>query len=169
MTPNLAGGGRPAISPLRNRRSRVVQPMNTRAVERIRTVLRYALAAVYGPFGVVHMLASRAFLPIMPPIIPFPRTVVVLTGVCELAGAVGLLVPRTRKAAGMALALYAICVYPANIYHALAHAHVPPLPDSWWYHGPRLLFQPVFVWWALFVGGVVSWPWRRTGAGAERS
>ncbi len=125
-----------------------------------RTVLRLALAAVYAPFGVLHLGAARAFLPIMPPAIPFPETVVRATGVCEIAGAVGLLVPRTRRAAGVALAAYAVCVYPANLYHALAHRHVPPLPDGWGYHLPRLLFQPVFVWWALFAGGALDWPWR---------
>ena len=135
--------------------------MTPSALARTHAVLRYALAAVYGPFGVLHVLSSAAFLPIMPPGVPFPRTVVVLTGACEIAGALGLLIPRTRNAAGVALALYAACVFPANIYHALAHRHVPPLPDSWWYHGPRLLFQPVFVWWALFAGGVTDWPWRR--------
>ncbi len=138
--------------------------MKTDRRENARTVLRYAMAAVYAPFGVVHMRAPDSFLPIMPPQIPYPHMVVVLTGACELAGGLGLLLPRTRKAAGVALALYAACVYPANIYHALAHRHAPPLPDSWWYHGPRLLFQPVFVWWALFAGGVVDWPWRRTPA-----
>ena len=134
---------------------------------RTHAVLRYALAAVYAPFGVLHVLSSAAFLPIMPPGVPFPRTVVVLTGACEIAGALGLLIPRMRKAAGVALALYAACVFPANIYHALAHRHVPPLPDSWWYHGPRMLFQPVFVWWALFAGVVTDWPWRR-GVGETR-
>ena len=134
--------------------------MRPQSLDRIRRVLRYALVAVYGPFGVVHMAFTKAFLPIMPPVIPAPQTVIALTGACELAGAVGLLIPRTRKAAGIGLALYAVCVYPANIYHALAHRHVPPLPDSWWYHGPRLLFQPVFVWWALFAGGLIAWPWR---------
>ena len=62
----------------------------------------------------------------------------------------------------MGLALYAACVYPANVYQALWHKHVPPIPDSWWYHAPRLAFQPVLIWWALFVGGVIDWPWRRT-------
>ena len=138
--------------------------MTPERLDRVHSLSRYALAAVYAPFGLLHMRAAAAFLPIMPPGIPYPRTVVVLTGVCELAGAVGLLVPRTRRAAGVALALYAVCVFPANLYHALAHRHVPPLPDSWWYHGPRLLFQPVFVWWALFAGGVTDWPWRRAPA-----
>lgn len=132
--------------------------MTPKGLSRTQAVLRYVLAAVYGPFGVLHMRAPKSFLPIMPPVIPFPETVIVLTGACEVAGAVGLLIPRTRKAAGIGLALYAACVYPANIYHALAHRHVPPLPDSWWYHGPRLLFQPVFIWWALFAAGVTRWP-----------
>ena len=56
------------------------------------------------------------------------------------------------------LALYAVCVYPANIKHALNDLNVPPIPSSWWYHGPRLAFQPVFVWWALFAAGIVDWP-----------
>ncbi len=126
----------------------------------VRTLLRYAMAVIYVPFGVVHVVAAKAFLPIMPPMIPYPQTVVVLTGLCEIAGGCGLLIPWTRKWAGIGLALYAVAVYPANIYHALSHHHVPLLPDSWWYHVPRLLFQPVFVWWALFAGGVISWPKR---------
>ena len=138
--------------------------MRSDRLERTRTGFRYVLAAVYAPFGLLHMNAPHAFLPIMPPQIPYPGAVVVFTGACEVAGALGLLVPRTRKAAGVALALYAACVFPANIYHALAHRHVPPLPDSWWYHGPRLAFQPVLIWWALFAGGVVDWPWRVTPA-----
>jgi uncharacterized membrane protein len=56
------------------------------------------------------------------------------------------------------LALYACCVLPANIKHAVEGIHLPPMPDSWWYHGPRLAFQPVLVWWALFCAGVIDWP-----------
>ena len=139
--------------------------MTPRTLAAAHVVARWCLAALYAPFGVLHMSAPRAFLPIMPPGVPFPLTVVTLTGACEIAGAAGLLIPRTRRAAGWALALYAVCVYPANVYQALAHKHAPPIPDSWWYHGPRLLFQPVFVWWALFAGGVIAWPWRE---GRER-
>ena len=141
--------------------------MTSERLDSVHSLLRYALILIYAPFGLLHMLAATAFLPIMPPWIPYPRTVVILTGACELAGAAGLLAPRTRRAAGAALALYAACVFPANLYHALAHRHVPPLPDSWWYHGPRLMFQPVFVWWALFAGAVTDWPLRRKLAGGR--
>lgn len=125
------------------------------ASERRRRVARLACAATYVPFGVLHVLAPAKFLPIMPPAIPYPRQVVVVTGVAEILGGVGLLIPATRKAAAIGLALYAVGVYPANVYHALARKKVPPLPDSWWYHGPRLAFQPVFVWWALYAGGLL--------------
>ena len=114
-----------------------------------------ACAAIFVPFGVLHVVAPDRFLPIMPPRVPYPRQVVVATGVAEILGGLGLLITSTRRAAGIGLALYAIGVYPANVYHALARKKVPPLPDSWWYHGPRLAFQPVFVWWALFAGGLL--------------
>ena len=49
-----------------------------------------------------------------------------------------------------------------NIKHAIDGIHVPPIPDSWWYHGPRLLMQPALAWWALFCAEVIAWPWRET-------
>jgi uncharacterized membrane protein len=86
--------------------------------------------------------------------------VIFLTGACEIAGSVGLLTVRWRKLAGVMLALYAVCVFPANVRHAFDGIAVPGLPQSWWYHGPRLAFQPVFVWWALFCAGAIDWPLR---------
>lgn len=129
----------------------------------LRTVLRWLLAAIYIGFGTLHLAKAQSFLPIMPPLIPWPLLVVKLTGACEIAGGLGLMIPGLRKAAGIALAAYAVCVFPANLYHALSGVHVPGLPSSWWYHGPRLAFQPVFVLWALYAGGVYP-PLRSTRA-----
>lgn len=127
---------------------------------RTQTVLRIVLILFYGVAGVVHVAAPDKFLPIMPDFVPFPRTVVIVTGFCELAGVLGLLIPRLRKAAAIGFALYAVCVFPANIKHALMGIDVPGLPSSWWYHGPRLLAQPVIVWAALFCADLVRWPFR---------
>ncbi len=131
---------------------------------RSRTIARTALALAYAGIGVVHVTRPDAFLPIMPDWVPIPRDVVLATGVCELVGAAALAHPRLRRAAGWAFAAYAVCVFPANIKHAIDNVNVPPIPSSWWYHGPRLAFQPVFVWWALWSTGVVDWPFgsRRT-------
>ena len=82
-----------------------------------------------------------------------------------MAGGAGLLVspkwlPGIRYVSGIGLALYAICVFPANINHAIYNIAIEGTALSWAYHGPRLLFQPVFVWWALVVGGVTRWPFK---------
>lgn len=123
---------------------------------------RLGLMAVYGFIGVVHLVATAKFLPIMPDWVPEPRRVVFLTGLCELAGVAGLMWRPTRRWAGILLALYAVCVFPANIKHAVEGIHIDGLPDTWWYHAPRLAFQPVFVWWALYATHVVDWPFARS-------
>ncbi len=122
---------------------------------------RLGLMAVYGFIGILHLTATRQFLPIVPDWVPAPHAVVVLTGLCEIAGVIGLLWRPSRRWAGLLLALYAICVVPANIKHAVEGIHVAGLPDSWWYHGPRLAFQPVFVWWALYATDWIDWPFKR--------
>jgi uncharacterized membrane protein len=140
--------------------------MSPRTLDRLRLGLRLAMVAIYLAAGALHLGAPDAFVVIMPPIIPHPREMVLFTGACEIAGALGLLIPPLRRLAGVMLALYALCVWPANIYQALWHVRAPPLPDSWWYHGPRLAFQPVLIWWALFAGGVVDWPFTRRRPGS---
>ena len=139
-------------------------PDSSRPHPRLRAVLRWLLAAIYIAFGVVHLRSAPGFLSIMPAWVPYPLEVVLFTGVCEILGGLGLLVPRLRWISGVMLALYAVCVYPANLHHAFGQVAVGGLPSSWWYHGPRLAFQPVFVWWALFAGGVIDWPFRRRPA-----
>jgi uncharacterized membrane protein len=90
-----------------------------------------------------------------------PREVILVTGLCEIAGAIALATRRLRYASGVMFAAYAVCVYPANITHALRGVPLAGLDLGWWYHAPRLAFQPVFVWAALFAGRVVDWPMRR--------
>jgi uncharacterized membrane protein len=114
----------------------------------------------YFTAGILHLVRPGAFLSIVPGWVPWPRATVLITGLCEIAGAVGLALRRTRRLAGTMLALYAICVFPANIVHAqrdLGSGHGLGL----WYHVPRLLAQPLIVWWALFAGEVTIWPFRR--------
>lgn len=130
--------------------------MTPRTIKRWRSALRLASAATFIPMGVLHIRATERFLPIMPPQIPRPREVVIATGVAEILGGIGILIPWVRKPAAIGLAAYAVGVFPANIYHAVARKHVPPIPDGWWYHAPRLAAQPLFVFWALFAGGLIG-------------
>jgi len=135
---------------------------------RWRTALRWLLALLYAAAGWFHLTAPDPFLRIMPGFVPWPELVVRLTGLAEFAGAAALVQPfspQLRRAGGWGLALYALCVWPANINHfALDMAR----PGHGWglaYHVPRMLLQPVLIWLALWVGGVTDWPWRRRSEG----
>jgi uncharacterized membrane protein len=125
--------------------------------------MRWVLAAFYVTAGIAHLGVPEKLLLIMPGWVPFPTQVILLTGVFELTGAVALLT-RTplRWWAGVGLALYALCVWPANFKHAFDGIEMPYIGNSWWYHGPRLALQPVIMWWALYAGEVTDWPWRAT-------
>jgi uncharacterized membrane protein len=129
-----------------------------------RTFFRYLLALIYLAAGIIHLRSPGGFLAITPSWVPFPAEVVAFTGIAEIAGAIGLITRRYRYAAGVGLALYSVCVFPANINHAINDIAIGGTRLSWWYHGPRLAFQPVFVWWALWVGGVTDWPFKRLRA-----
>ncbi len=130
-----------------------------------RVVARWALAILYVAAGGLHLSAPAMFLPIVPGWVPFPRQVIVGTGLCEVAGGIGLLFGKLRRVAGLALALYAVCVFPANIKHAIDSLSAPHPTLGWWYHAPRLAIQPVLAWWALFAGDVVRWPFGRRQLG----
>ncbi|WP_428377090.1 DoxX family protein [Lichenicoccus sp.] len=123
-------------------------------------IARWPLAAIYLAAGLFHLSIPGTFLMITPDWVPFRHLVIIATGLCEIAGAIALNT-RLRRAAGVALALYAICVYPANIKHALYGLPAGQMQLGWWYHAPRLALQPVLVWWALYAGDVIEWPFAR--------
>jgi uncharacterized membrane protein len=131
-----------------------------RTLVRVRAVSRVALAAAYFLVGVAHIRSPHGFVAIVPGWVPYPAQTVFVTGLCELAGSIALLTRRLRWWAGVMLAAYAVCVYPANINHAINGIAIGGTRLGWWYHGPRLAAQPLIVWWALFAGEVTTWPFR---------
>jgi uncharacterized membrane protein len=128
----------------------------------VRVGFRILLAIFYLGAGILHLVSPRGFLAITPDWVPFAHFMVAFTGIAEIAGAVGLLIPQLRKYAGIGLALYALCVWPANFNHAINGISFGGDALGWWYHGPRLAFQPVLIWLALWVGQVIDWPFPRT-------
>jgi uncharacterized membrane protein len=114
--------------------------------------------------GYFHLAVPAPFLKLMPLWVPAHSTVVAATGVAELVGAAGLVQPWSpawRKAAGAGLALYALCVWPANFNHMMIDLARPDQGLGLGYHVPRLLFQPVIIWLALWTGEVTDWPLAR--------
>lgn len=135
-----------------------------------RTLLRWLLALFYGTAGVIHLANPAPFLTIMPPWVPMPELVVLLTGLAEIAGAIGLVQrwsPPLRRAAGWGLAAYALCVWPANFQHLLNDLARADGGLGLGYHVPRLAAQPVLIWLALWVSAATDWPCRARTAKAR--
>jgi uncharacterized membrane protein len=126
----------------------------------------WTLGVLYGGAGILHLVYPEPFVRITPRFVPDPDSVIAITGVLEIMGAVCLQIPAWRRAAGLGLALYALCVWPANFRHALEGIEVAGLPTSWWYHGPRLAAQPLLIGLALYAGG---WFERGRGVGSDGS
>ena len=57
----------------------------------------------------------------MPPYLPFPLALVYLSGIAEIAGGVGVAIPKTRRAAGWGLLALLLAIFPANLYMATDH------------------------------------------------
>jgi uncharacterized membrane protein len=128
-----------------------------------RAIMRWIIAIFFIGAGIAHLAAPEKLLLITPTWVPFAPQLIFLTGIFEFAASVALVTHTPlRWWAGVAMALYALCVWPANFKHAIDGIPMPYIGNSWWYHGPRLAFQPVIIWWALYSAGVIDWPWRKT-------
>ena len=136
-------------------------PAMTRLYMTHRAFLRVILSVFFAGGAILHFRATDALVLITPSWVPFPREVVYATGILELIGVAMLVFPQTRKAGGILLALYVLAVWPANFKHAFEGIVLPPIPDTWWYHAPRLALQPVIAWLCLYAARVTDWSMRR--------
>ena len=105
------------------------------------------LAAFFIGAGVNHFVTPRPYRAIVPPrIASHSKELVEISGVAEILGGLGVLVPRTRRTSGVALIALLIAVFPANIYMAQAHSRFARIPR--WALYARLALQPLMMWWA---------------------
>ena len=88
------------------------------------------VAALFLTSGVSHFLLTRFFVAIMPPYLPWPNAAVYISGVFEIVGAIGLLLPAHRRAAAIGLFILTILVTPANIHMALNPELFPAFSKS---------------------------------------
>ena len=104
--------------------------------------------------GIAHFVATETEARIVPPYIPWAVAAVLVSGVFELLGAIGILVPATRRAAGIGLFLLTIAVTPAHIY-MLQAPQLFPVPV--WALWLRLPIQFALLW-------LIAWStWRPRG------
>ena len=117
----------------------------------IRTILRWFATLFFLVAGALHFVIPEFYLAMMPSFIPFQQFFIVLTGIAEMAGAIGIQIPKLRRLSGILMMILLVAIFPANIYVAIMQPSLPTLEYSaasmWW----RLLLQPLFILWIWFV------------------
>ncbi|MEE4152752.1 MAG: DoxX family protein [Erythrobacter sp.] len=131
--------------------------MSGRALTRL--ILRWVLAVFYAFAGFMHLARPEPFIGITPEIVPFREAVIFWTGIAEIVGAIALAQPFSRplrQAGGIGLALYALCVFPANINHFVIDMARESGGLGLAYHVPRMFAQPLVIWLALWTGEAIG-------------
>lgn len=102
--------------------------------------------------GGAHFVRPEMFLPMVPPFLPSPELIVLVSGIVELGVGVALLVPRTRRMAGWVAALLFVAIWPGSIYTAISGNYPPGFPTTPLYHWARIPFHALYVAWGVWVG-----------------
>lgn len=111
-----------------------------------KTVTRYIYGLFFIMAGVSHFLKPSFFVNIVPPYLPWPRLLVYLSGIAEVALGGLLLARRWKGTAGWGLIALLMAVFPANLHMALHPKRYPSVPPvALWV---RLPLQGVLIAWA---------------------
>jgi uncharacterized membrane protein len=111
---------------------------------------RFALAAMFVFTSLAHFTRTRYDLARMVPgIFPRPMLMVYLSGVFELLGAAGLMIPRTRVGASLALITMLLALFPANMQAARQGLTIAGrLATPLWLRVPMQALFIALLWWA---------------------
>jgi uncharacterized membrane protein len=110
-------------------------------------VSRFALALFFIVAGAAHFIAPAPYLAITPSYLPWPATLVAISGLAEILGGIGVCFRPTRVIAGWGLIALLVAVFPANIQAIstgmVMGSHALPVWMLW----ARLPLQLLFIVW----------------------
>lgn len=98
--------------------------------------------------GTLHLANPKPFLQMMPPYLPYHLELVYISGVFEIIGGIGILIPLVSRVVAWGLIALFIAVFPANIHVAVNHINIEGLPTNPVLAWVRLPFQAVLITWA---------------------
>jgi len=114
---------------------------------------RVVMGLLYVAAGTLHFVLTRTYEGIVPDYLPAHRALVLVSGAAEIAGGVGVLVPRSifpvRSAAAWGIVVLLVCVMPANVWMVQHPERYPGIPL--WAMWLRLPLQLPLMWWAWSV------------------
>jgi uncharacterized membrane protein len=112
-------------------------------------VLLWIMGIFYTFAGIMHFLRPDAYMPMMPPYLPWHLGLIYLSGLAEVLVGVGVLIPGTRRIAAWATILLLIAILPANIHIALYNVPVFGAAEgAGIFNWIRIPFQGVLILWA---------------------
>jgi uncharacterized membrane protein len=108
-------------------------------------IWQWVVGVAFVVAGMMHFILPDSYVSMIPAYLPAPLLLVQISGVAEILGGLGVLVPATRRFAAWGLIALLVAVFPANIQMALHgwQAH----DVSAWVLWARLPFQFLFIWW----------------------
>ena len=109
---------------------------------------RISLALLFLFTGLGHFVNPEPMAAMLPPWVPARVPIIYLTGVLEWAGAIGLLVRRYSRVAGICLLAFLVAVFPANVFAALNNVNMGGHDAGPAYLLVRGPFQLLLMWWA---------------------
>jgi len=114
-------------------------------VKTTKTIGRVLIGILFMLAGINHFRRPRMYRAIMPPYLPWHKSLVALSGGAEVALGALVLVPRGRYLAGQGLIALLVAVFPANLHMALHTDRYPRIPA--WLLWCRLPLQAVLIAW----------------------
>ena len=110
---------------------------------------RVVLGTFFVAAGTLHFVKTDAYAAIVPDTLPRRREIVYASGVAEIAGGLGVLVPRTRRGAGWWLIATLVAVFPANVNMAVNADRFRSVPEPLlWLRLPIQAVLIAWTWWA---------------------
>ena len=117
---------------------------------RTRQVFSYFAAVLYVLVGTLHFVKPEPYLKIMPPWIPWPEVAVMVSGVAEVIGGIGMAIPKFRRAAAWWLVALLVAVFPANVHMAMHPVEAGAGAIQPLFLWMRLPVQALLIWWVLW-------------------
>lgn len=118
----------------------------------MKEITLYIMASLYIIAGIYHFVNPKFYLKIMPPYIPWHKTMIYLSGAAEIILGLLLFYPTYSAFAAWGIVALLIAVFPANIYHLTSAKTGKGIPI--WILWLRIPFQGIFIlwaWWYTFV------------------
>ncbi len=126
--------------------------MKPSTLGKTRTISLWLIGILFVIAGANHFITPQPYLAMMPPWLPAHTALIRISGIAEIAGGIGILIPATRHAAAIGLLALLIAIFPANLHVALHGWPGNEFPP--WILWLRLPFQPLFMLWVAFAAGL---------------